>query len=68
MKAQVGWIVTAVAMLIGAGMGLGQMRQMCVTIDGKADKAAVTRELDLIQATLDRIETKLDNHMAKITP
>jgi hypothetical protein len=69
LKGQIGWILTAIVMLTGAAMAFGRMQTRTETIYAvlaeKADKAAVTRELDQIQATLERIEHKLDQHMQK---
>ena len=61
-----GTIIVTLSILMGGGfVTWGRMQQVCSQIDTKADRASITRELDLIQATLSRIETKLDNHMTK---
>jgi hypothetical protein len=59
-------VIVTLSVLFGGGLVTwGRMQQLCTQIEAKADSTAVTRELDLIQKTLDRIETKLDNHMQK---
>jgi len=66
-------MVTALLTLLllcgGALVTWGRMQlsieAMYTEIAGKADKESVTRELDLVQATLDRIEKKIDQHMQK---
>ena len=73
LKGNVGWMVTALlTLLVLCGGGLvtwGRIQSstetMYTAISGKADKESVTRELDLVQTTLDRIEKKIDQHMQK---
>ncbi len=64
-RSQIGWILTAVTLLAAACVSWGRMSQICTAVNDKADKSAVTREMDQIQKTLDRIESKIDNHVLK---
>ncbi len=55
-----GPMLTAAALLVGGAIGYGRVQQICTQVQGKADQAAVTRDMDQIQGQLDRIERKLD--------
>lgn len=63
-KGQLGTLITAVALLVTVGIAFGRLdtRQddMCMQLQGKADKAAVTREMDQIHGQLTEINRKLD--------
>lgn len=63
-KKQAAVLVTVAILLSGGLVTWGRMQQLCTQIEGKADKEAVVRELDQIARTLERIEGKLDAHMA----
>jgi len=57
-------ILTGLVLLVSVAMGYAKIQTtqaaLCRRIEQKADKEAVYREMDLIQAHLDRIEGKLD--------
>jgi hypothetical protein len=63
-KSQVGVIVTILCLGAAAVAGYSRLeteqRALCKAIDRKADRDAVTREMDHIHTALIRIENKLD--------
>jgi hypothetical protein len=63
-RGQVGTILTAVTLLIAVGIAFGRLDtrqdEMCLQLQGKADKASVTREMDQIHEQLRSIDGKLD--------
>lgn len=61
LKTNLGTLLTAVVLLLTAGIAYGRMAELAGQINAKADRAAVVRELDQIQRTLERIEGKLDD-------
>jgi len=60
-KNQIVVIVTLAALLGGGLITWGRIQQICTGIDKKADKEAMTRELDQIHQQLSTINGKLDN-------
>jgi|GEM_PF-6386926 len=64
LKSQVGTILTLVTLLIAVGISFGRLDtrqdEMCLQLQAKADKAAVTREMDQIHDQLGEINRKLD--------
>ena len=63
-KGQLGTLITATALLVTVGIAFGRLDtrqdEMCVQLQAKADKSAVTREMDQIQGRLAEINDKLD--------
>lgn len=63
-KSQIGTLLTAVTLLIAVGISFGRLDakqdELCVQLQAKADKSAVTREMDQIQSRLAEINHKLD--------
>ena len=68
-KTQLGVLVAIAAMAAGGLCAFATLqadvRGMQTAVMGKADKDTVIRELDAVRAQLDRIEQKIDTHMAK---
>lgn len=60
LKTNLTCLVTLGALLAGTAATWGRMGAAYQQIDGKADKAAVTREMDQIHEQLNSIEGKLD--------
>jgi len=63
-KGQIGTLLTAITLLIAVGISFGRLDtrqdEMCLQLQAKADKAAVTREMDQLHGRLDEINRKLD--------
>ncbi len=64
LKNQVGLVVTVLGLFAAVVAGYSrletQQAALCQAVDRKADKEAVTREMDHIHEALSRIENKLD--------
>jgi hypothetical protein len=54
-------LFTLAALLIGGAAAYGRIDQICTRVEVKADKEAVTREMDLVHKDLERIEAKIDS-------
>jgi hypothetical protein len=63
-KGQIGTILTLVTLLVAVGISFGRLDtrqdEMCLQLQAKADKAAVTREMDQVHDQLRQINNKLD--------
>ncbi|MDD3444185.1 MAG: hypothetical protein PHS60_02140 [Zavarzinia sp.] len=63
-KNQIGVVVTVLGLFAAVVAGYSrletQQAALCQAVERKADKEAVTREMDHIHAALERIENKLD--------
>jgi hypothetical protein len=55
-----GALITMAALLVGGAIGYGRIQQICTQVDRKADKEAMTREIDGVARRLERMEQKLD--------
>lgn len=55
-----GWIIAALALLVGGAIGYGRVQYITTQVASKADREDVVRELDLIHGQLASIERKLD--------
>lgn len=60
LRSNLGTIITLAVLLLTAGAAYGRMAQLCRQIELKADRTAITRELDQIHTTLRRMEDKID--------
>ena len=64
-KQQAGVVITLVVLFAGVVAGYSRLAAeqaaLCKTVDRKADKEQVTRELDQIHFALQRIEGKIDD-------
>lgn len=63
-KGQIGTLLTAVTLLLAVGISWGRLDvrqdEICRQVQAKADKDAVTREMDQVQTHLAEINRKLD--------
>jgi uncharacterized membrane-anchored protein YhcB (DUF1043 family) len=63
-----GWMIALAGLLVGGAVGYGRIAQTTTLVQTKADKEAVSRELDLVHNDLLRVEGKLDSLIALHIP
>jgi archaellum component FlaC len=60
LKSNLATLITLMVLVIGTAVAYGRMSEICSRVESKADREAITREIDQINNRLERIENKVD--------